>query len=840
MKIALSWLKQYIHLDHSPEKISELLTGCGLEVEGVETFQLVKGGLEGVVVGEVIHCEKHPNSDHLSLTLVNIGKEEPLKIVCGASNVAIGQKVAVATIGTTLYFKEKEITLQKTKIRGEVSEGMICAEDELGLGSSHEGIMILDPEAKVGMPASSYFNILEDVVFSIGLTPNRADATSHIGVARDLVAVLNNFGCSEPQPGNRKSLILPDISEFKRDTQARKISIQVEDTASCPRYSGLTLTGVTVKESPSWLKNKLLSVGLRPINNIVDVTNYVLMETGQPLHAFDADKITGDKVIVKKCQKGTKFTTLDGIERELTGNDLMICNIQEPMCIAGVFGGTKSGVVFETKNIFLESAYFFPTGIRRTARHHGLQTDASFRFERGTDPEITLFALQRAALLIREIAGGVISSDMVDVYPQPVIQKKVELFFNHLDNLIGKKLEPKVVVDILHDLGMKVKLDHDSSTDICYPCPAGWQAPSSIWVSIPPYKTDVTREADLIEEILRIYGYNNIEISSEIKSSISYSRKPDPDKIQNLVSEYLVGNGFMEIMNNSLNPSSYYAGNEWFSLNLCVNILNPISRDLDVLRQTLLFGGLETILYNQNRKAENLRLFEFGNVYRKAISGDKDNSLPAYHEEKHLALFLTGLSNAESWNTKPENIDFFLLKGYIQAILAKLGIVMESLVIDDFRSSMIPEGLCFLSGEEKLVICGFLSESVLKLFDRRQPVLYAEFNWDRVLGQIPKKMLRFRELPKFPEVRRDLALLVDQSVSFNQIKQTVFEAEKKVLKKVGLFDVYEGEKIDAGKKSYAIHLMLQDESKTLTDKEIEKVIQKIIQVLTEKLKVQIR
>ncbi len=833
MKISLSWLRQYIDLDQSPEQISELLTGCGLEVESLETFQSVKGGLKGIVIGEIMECIKHPNSDHLNLTRVNIGQPEFLNIVCGASNVAVGQKVAVATLGATLFFDNKEITLQKTKIRGEVSEGMICAEDELGLGTSHTGIMVLDPAVPAGTLASSYFNVEEDHVFTIGLTPNRSDATSHLGIARDLAAVINNFGCSASASVDRKSLKFPDISGFHPDPEVKKISIEIEDKKACPRYSGLTIQGITVRESPSWLKNKLMAVGLRPINNIVDITNYILMELGQPLHAFDADEISGDQVIVRKYPRGTKFFTLDETERELTENDLMICNTHEPMCIAGVFGGMKSGVSAITKNVFLESAYFHPTGIRKTARHHGLQTDASFRFERGADPGVTVYALQRAALLIREIAGGEIYSEIVDVYPDPILPETIELSFDNLDRLIGKKLDRSVVIDILTDLGMKIQNEPNLGFSKQNPgC--------SIQVNIPTFKTDVTREADLVEEVLRIYGYNNIDVLPEIISSLSYSKKPDPDKIQNIVSDYLADNGFQEMMNNSLSRSAYYSENEYFPFNQCVAILNPISRDLDVMRQTLLYGGLETILYNQNRKAENLRLFEFGNVYRKAAPGEQGNLLPAYHEEKHLVLFLTGLAEPESWNTKGKSIDFFQLKGLIQAIFKKLGIAIGGLKINKSHSSMVQEGLCFSFRDKVLVTCGYLPKSVFHYFDLKQAVLYAEFNWDHVFELISISDIKYKELPKFPEVRRDLALLLDKTVKFDQIEQLAFSIENKLLKKVGLFDVYEGEKIGADKKSYAISLILQDETKTLTDHEIEIVMQKLIKALSEELNIQIR
>jgi len=826
MKISLNWLKQYVHLDQPPEIIAEWLTGCGLEVESLEVFQSVKGGLKGVVIGEVLRCEKHPNADHLSLTLADTGQAEPLNIVCGAPNVAVGQKVAIATLGTTLYFGNKELTLQKTKIRGEISEGMICAEDELGLGPSHSGILVLDPSAKTGTPASAYFNIEEDIVFTIGLTPNRPDAASHIGVARDLVAVINNFGRSEPALTDRRALKIPDISAFSSDSKTKSIDVVVEDAIACPRYSGITISGIVVADSPAWLKNRLTAIGLRPINNIVDIANYILMECGQPLHAFDADKIAGEKVLVKKYPGGTPFKTLDDIERKLTAQDLMICNTREPMCIAGVFGGLNSGVNSGTKNVFLESAYFSPTGIRKTARFHGLQTDASFRFERGADPEITIYALKRAALLIREIAGGEIFSDIVDVYPVPIPSKSIDLSYENLDRLIGKKINRQVVKDILYDLGIQ-------ETGVAVVSPG-------ICVNVPAFKTDVTREVDLIEEVIRIYGYNNIEILPEIRSSLSFSRKPDPDKIENLVSDYLAGNGFQEVINNSLTRSAYYSENEIFSPDRCVNILNPISRDLDVMRQTLLYGGLETILYNYNRKAENLKLFEFGNVYRKAFPEEKGNFLNAWHEEQHLALFLTGLTETENWNTQAKSIGFFELKGYIQAVLLKIGLDVNNLKIRDYQSPLLSEGLCFSAADKELILCGIISKPSLQYFDIKKEVLYAEFNWAKIQSLIPLNDLQYKELPRFPEVRRDLALLIDKSVTFDQIEAVAYQAEKRLLKKVGLFDVYEGEKIAEEKKSYAVSFILQDEAKTLTDQDIEKVMDRLIKMLTEKLNAQIR
>jgi phenylalanyl-tRNA synthetase beta chain len=822
MKISYNWLRQYHTLDSSPDKVAEMLTGCGLEVESIEPFQSVKGGLKGVVTGEVLTCIKHPNSDHLSITTVDIGAAEPLHIVCGAANVAQGQKVAVATIGTTLYMDDKEITLQRTKIRGEVSEGMICAEDELGLGTSHDGIMVLDASTPVGIAASEFFNIEEDIVFTIGLTPNRVDASSHAGVARDLAAVANNFGQSEPIVNGRTEFIIPDVSAFKIDNKSRHVSVTVEDAEACPRYSGLTVSGIKVAESPDWLKNRLLSIGLRPINNIVDITNYVLMEVGQPLHAFDSDRITGNKVVIKKYPKGTRFVTLDNIERELSENDLMISSATEPMCIAGVFGGAKSGVTAETTSIFLESAYFDPRHIRRSSKFHGLQTDASFRFERGANYDITVFALKRAAMLIREIAGGVISSEIVDVYPTRFEPRTVNLTYQNLDRLIGKRLHRSVVKSILSDLGIALISETEAG----------------IRVEIPAFKVDVTREADVIEEILRVYGYNNIELHDEIKSSLSYTPVPDPEKVQNQVSDYLAASGFNEIMNNSLTRMTYYAGNPDFPAEECVKMLNPISRDLDVMRQTLLYGVLESVVYNQNRKTSDLKMFEFGRVY--STRSTKKDPLPGYHEEKHLAMIITGRLQPENWSAGENQSDFYALKGFMSGAITRIGIDMDSFRTEPFQSGLISEGLQFFHNDKPVGILGSVSREVMKAMDCKQPLFYADVNWDTLFSLVPAKNKPFKGIPRFPEVRRDLALVFDQATSFAQIETAAFQAEKKLLKKIGLFDVYEGDKIAAGKKSYALNFILQDEEKTLTDKEIEKSMGKILQAMVTNFNAQLR
>ncbi|MCX6280985.1 MAG: phenylalanine--tRNA ligase subunit beta [Bacteroidetes bacterium] len=831
MKISYNWLRQYIKTELSPEKLAELLTGCGLEVESIEEFHSVKGGLKGVVIGEVLSCTKHPDSDHLSLTTVDIGQANPLKIVCGAPNVAAGQKVAVAGPGTTLYFNEKELTLQKTKIRGEVSEGMICAEDELGLGKDHAGIMVLSPEAKTGRPASEYFGIEHDWVLTIGLTPNRADAASHIGVARDLAAVINNFGRSEPLEKSRLQIQLPDVSAFKQDNDNHVIGITIEDPMACKRYTGLTLTGIKVAESPSWLKNRLNAIGVRPINNIVDVTNFILMELGQPLHAFDTDRITGKDVIVRKYPSGTKFTTLDDVERELGADDLMICSKTEPMCIAGVFGGLNSGVTSDTTSVFLESAYFDPVHIRRTARYHGLSTDASFRFERGADYNITVYAIQRAALLIKEVAGGEISSPVIDVYPKPIGPATVFLSWVNLDRLIGKTLNRQVVRDILTDIGMQVTGNPQSGTE-------------GLEITVPSYKVDVTRDVDVIEEILRIYGYNNVEILPEVRSSMSFTRRPDPDKVRNVVSDYLSANGFNEIMNNSLTRSVYYGLTEDFPIQQCVKILNPISRDLDVMRQNLLYGCLESMIYNLNRKSADLKFYEFGTVYLKA-SG-QDDPVKGYHEESHLSMAITGRSAAENWNSGSGSVNWFDLSGYIQAVFSKLGIGDKAgipgrrIIRKKYSGTVFSNGQIFSVNDKVIGMSGLLSRNILKQFDIKQDVYYGEFDWSSILSMVPVKETQYRELPRFPEVRRDLALLLDETVKFEEIENLAYQTEKKLLKHVGLFDVYEGEKLGKGKKSYAVSFTLRDEEKTLTDKEIDKCMDRLIIAFSNNFKAQVR
>lgn len=833
MKISYNWLKDYVHINLSPEEVGRMLTDCGLEVESIEKYETVKGGLKGIVIGEVKTKEKHPDADRLNLTTVDVGTGTMLNIVCGASNVAVGQKVVVATVGAMLYPTNSEtFEIKKSKIRGQVSEGMICAEDEIGLGTSHEGIMVLNPDAKAGTAAKEYFKIEEDYIFEIGLTPNRADAASHIGVARDLVAVFN-VNAKE----TKQSLQLPDIKKFKADNTDAKIEVIVEDTIACPRYSGLVINNVKVTASPDWLKNRLKSIGVRPINNIVDVTNYVLHELGQPMHAFDADKIKGNKVIVKKLQDKTKFKTLDEVERELSSEDLMICNEKEGMCIAGVFGGIESGVNEETKNIFLESAYFNPVSVRRSSKRHSLKTDASFRFERGTDPAITVYALKRAALLIKEVAGGKISSEIIDIYSTPIENFKVPFSFAKCDSLLGKHIDQEVIKNIITSLG--IEIEHEGN--------------DALLLSVPPYKVDVQREQDVIEEVLRIYGYNNIEIHSELNSSLAFSEKPDKEKIQNVISELLSNNGFSEMMCLSLTKGDYTAKLPSLSADRSVAVMNPLSSDLNVLRQTLLFSGLETIAYNHNHKNGNLKLYEFGKTYMavKGEAGTKparmDESIRSggYIETKHLSLFITGQKYKEGWQSavsaanKNASVDVFDLKNFVNGILERLGI--NNIKLNEYSGDLFSHGLSYSWNKQTLVEFGEISNAIrLKQMDIKIPVFYADFNWDLVIEAVKQTKIRYTEISKFPEVKRDLALLIDKSVSFEQLEQLAYQSEKNILKNVNLFDVYEGDKLPAGKKSYALSFTLQDENATLTDKQIEKIMEKLIKAYQDKVGADIR
>ncbi len=822
MKISYNWLKQYLDFNLSLEELSRLLTDCGLEVESLEPWQSVKGGLKGVVIGEVISCEKHPDADKLSKTTVDIGGGQILPIVCGAPNVAAGQKVVVATVGTIIHKGEESFEIKKAKIRGEVSEGMICAEDELGLGTSHAGIMVLPADAKVGTPAAVYFKVENDFVFEIGLTPNRTDATSHIGVARDIKAVLDNIDFVKKTHGNR-SLNLPSVENFRTENTALDIDVVVEDTAACPRYAGVTVSGIEVKESPVWLKNRLNAIGLRPINNIVDITNYILHETGQPLHAFDAAEIKGGKVVVKKLPKGSKFITLDGNERELSGNDLMICNTEEGMCIGGVFGGIKSGVTEKTKNIFIESAYFDPVHIRKTSKYHDLQTDASFRFERGVDPDMTIYALKRAALLVKEIAGGTISSEIKDVYPQPIPKAKVDVSWTNIDRLIGKPIGHDVIRNILNSLQFKILQENSDGLQL----------------DVPSCRVDVTREADVIEEILRIYGYNNVEIPVKVNSSISHSVKPDPENLLGVAMNYLSSNGFSEIMNNSLTKSVYYENRKDFDAAQSVMILNPLSRDLNVMRQTLLFSGLETILYNLNRKMNDQKLFEFGKVYRITDKNASD-VIKKYDESNQLSLFITGRKDKESWYNQKSEADFNYLKAYTINIMKRIGVDAYSLDHKKTEKEYLSIGLNYFTPKGSLFEIGVVSDGLLKEYDIRQQVLYAEIDWDLVLKLVKGTQNQYKPITKFPEVRRDLALLIDANITFEEIEKIAYRTENKLLRNINLFDVYEGKNIEAGKKSYAVSFILLDEEKTLTDKVIEKTMNRLMEAYQKELNAIIR
>ncbi len=820
MKISYNWLRDYLNTQLSIEELSHVLTDIGLEVEAIEEFESLKGGLKGVVTGEVKTCERHANADKLSVTTVDVGASELLHIVCGAPNVAAGQKVVVATIGTIIYKGDESFEIKKSKIRGELSEGMICAEDELGLGNSHDGIMVLPADVAIGLSAADYFGITRDVVFEIGLTPNRADAASHLGVARDLAAAISARGL-EAYPLEMK---MPDVSAFSVGKVSLPINVVVEDTVACPRYSGLTVSGIKVGSSPEWLANRLKAIGVRPINNVVDITNYVLFEYGQPLHAFDAAAILGNTVVVKKLSEGTPFVTLDEVDRKLGAGDLMICNTNEPMCIAGVFGGTKSGVNENTTAIFLESAYFNPVSVRKTSKLHTLKTDASFRFERGTDPNITVTALKRAAMMIQEICGGEISSDVVDVYPEPVQQKRISLSYDYLNRFVGQEIPVKDIKVILD--GLEISIVDESN--------------EGLELDIPPFKVDVTGIADVAEEILRIYGYNKIDAGEKLNSSISYRQRPDREKLQNLVADFLSSNGFNEILTNSLSSSAYYEGSNWFDEAKNVKILNPLSRELDLMRQTLLFSGLESLAYNLNRRQLDLKFYEFGFVYQLTGANVKANVEKNYLEQKLLALYMTGQSTPESWKNADDKIDFYQLRSFVTAALRKTGIDMNQLK----RAEKIPP--FFATGEvytmnEKPVYClGRLHDKLLKQFGINQPVFYSGIHWDNLLRIIKNHSVTYREVSKFPEVRRDLALVLDKLVKYADLEALAYKTGKQLLKKVNLFDVYEGDKIEAGKKSYALSFILQDENKTLTDKEIDKFMARMADVLEKEAGAKVR
>jgi phenylalanyl-tRNA synthetase beta chain len=815
MKISYNWLKQYIPVDLPPDELADILTNIGLEVESVETFEPVKGGLEGVVIGCVLTCLKHPNANKLWLTTVDVGGEEPLKIVCGASNVKPGQKVPVATAGATLYPGGEAFVIKKSKIRGELSEGMICAEDELGLGTSHDGIMVLDPSAETGSEAASYFRIETDTVFEIGLTPNRIDAASHLGVARDLAAWFSQ----RKGPG----VTWPLLEDFSIDNCDLPVSVEIEESGGCKRYSGITLSGVTVGESPGWLQSRLRSVGLVPINNIVDITNFVLYECGQPLHAFDADRIKGRKVIVKTLPEGTTFTTLDGVERTLLASDLMICNSGEGMCIAGVFGGIHSGITGTTGDIFLESACFDPVYVRRTARHHDLNTDASYRFERGSDPNLTVWALKRAAMLIREIAGGKISSDLVDVYPEPVKDLMVEILYSNINRLIGNPIKPDTIRSIVESLDMVVEVQNEKG----------------MLLRIPPYRVDVQREADVIEEVLRIYGFNRVEIGNVLHSTLSYTEEPDMEKVVNLVAEHLTSNGFYEIKSNSLTRAAYFeTGGEPDPA--VVRILNPLSQDLSCMRRSLLNGGLEAISYNINRKNPDLKLYEFGYCYSQLPEPESNELLDRFRESHHLGLFITGKTTPANWARPVQSASFPYHKGMVDSCLLKTGIDPMNLTTVRGTQSAYAEGMVYMLGRDPLVEFGRVAQSLLEQFDIKQDVFAAEFNWDLLPGILENHRILFRPLSRFQPVTRDFSLLLDRGVTFEVIRRLAFKVEQRLLQRVTLFDVYEGERIEKGKKSYALTFTLLDEEKTLTDKQIDKTMLNLAHAFEMELGAQVR
>ena len=797
MKISYNWLKQFLQVDWEENKTSELLTDLGLEVEGIETKESIKGSLEGILVGEVLTCDQHPNADRLKITTVDLGTGDPVQIVCGAPNVAAGQKVPVATIGTTLYDdKGVGFKIKKGKIRGEESLGMICAEDELGLGTGHDGILILDKKLKVGTPAAEVFNIETDQVFEIGLTPNRADAMSHYGVARDFRAGLIQHGIN-------LELITPSVSDFHVEQRRLRIDVEVENKDLAPRYCGISIVDVEVKDSPEWIQNRLKSIGITPKNNIVDITNYVLHELGQPLHAFDASKIKGNKVIVKTLAQGTKFTTLDEVERELHSEDIMICDAESnPLCIAGVFGGINSGVSKKTRSIFLESAYFNPVSIRKTAKRHALNTDASFRFERGIDINFAKYALKRAAILIKEYANGKIASDVIDFYPEKIEDFQVFLSYESAFRLIGQEIDKETIKNILASLEIKISSETEGG----------------LGLTIPSYRVDVQREADIIEEILRVYGYNNIKFSHKLNTSISFDSNKDVS-LENIVANQLTTLGFNETMANSLTKEEYSSFSENLKSEFNVTMLNPLSNDLKVMRQSLLFSGLESISYNLNRKNNSLKLYEFGKTYHKYEKG--------YQEDKHLTIFVSGARTKDSWTSLTQNSEFFYLKGIVMSILERIGVT--NIKTSPVKSDVFSEGIVLSLGKNKLVEFGVIKKKILKEFGIKQEVLFADFDWTSILSISGKKKIKVSMLPKFPSVKRDLALLLDQKITFKEIYDLAFQSERNLLKDLGLFDVYEGDKLPEGKKSYAVSFVLQDNNKTLEDRQIDKIMQKLQQ-----------
>ena len=831
MNISFKWLKEYVDFDMTPQEVADALTSSGLEVDALEEVQTIKGGLKGLYVGKVLTCEDHPNSDHLHVTTVDLGKGEPQQIVCGAPNVSAGQKVIVADLGCVLYDGDKEFVIKKSKLRGVESNGMICAEDEIGIGTSHEGIIVLPEDAPVGQPAAEYYHLESDWIIEVDITANRADALSHYGVARDLYAWMK-------ARGKKTSLHRPSCDSFAVDHHDLPIEVTIENTEACKRYACVSISDCEVKESPDWLKNKLNVIGLRPINNIVDITNYVMMAYGQPLHCFDADMVTGNHIIVKDKNEGKKFVTLDGEEHVLGEHDLAICNTEEPMCIAGVFGGKGSGTYETTKNVVLESAYFHPTWIRKSARRHGLSTDASFRFERGIDPNGTIYALKQAAILCKELAGGKVSMEIRDEYPNQIENAHVSLQYDYVNSLIGKELGEDTIKEIVTSLEMKILSESADGLEL----------------EVPAYRVDVQRPCDVVEDILRIYGYNNVEIPTQLKSSLVLPEDEDrKHKLENLVAEQLVGSGFNEILNNSLSKLSYYDNNlTSFPMEKTVKVMNPLSADLGVMRQTLLFGGLESILRNVNRKNANLRFFEFGNCYyfnperdaeeqQKLAQNEDGNPIKAYSEEMHLAIWLTGKRVEGSWAHPDEDATFYELKAYVQNVFRRIGIPQGMVVMEKSASDAFDKALVLKNrGGKVFAEMGVVSRKIQKKFDLDRPVFYADLHWNALMKATKKAAVLFTELSKFPSVSRDLALLLDKNIEFAQIEQIARQAEKKLLKSVELFDVYEGKNLPEGKKSYAVNFILQDEQKTLNDKQIDAIMQKLITQLKKQLNAELR
>ena len=820
MEISFNWLKKYVDTKLSAEEIVTILTDIGLEVEDFQKIETVKGGLKGVVVGHVVTCEDHPDSDHLHITTVDVGAEEKLQIVCGAPNCRQGLKVLCATVGSVLYPNggDEEFKIKRSKIRGVESLGMLCAEDELGIGVSHDGIMELPEDAPVGMSAHEYLGVKDDYLIGIGLTPNRIDAASHIGVARDLVAYLRSRG-------EDVKLTLPSVDDFKVDNHDLEIEVVVENQEAAPRYAGVSVTGCQIAPSPEWMQNELRAAGINPKNNLVDITNYVLFELGQPLHAFDADKIEGKKVVVKNCAEGTPFVTLDGVERKLSAEDLMICSAERPMCIGGVFGGLDSGVSDTTVNVFLESAYFNPVSIRRSAKRHGLSTDASFRFERGIDPNIQIYALKRAALLMKELAGGKISSEIIDINPTPATDFEFELSLDRVNSLIGKEIPEHTVRTILEALEVKILSEEGRI----------------LKVAVPPYRVDVQREADLVEDILRIYGYNNVEIPQAVHSTLSYAPKPDKNKLINIAADHLAANGYTEIMSNSLTKASYYEGLTSYKAENSVRIMNPLSADLNVMRQTLLFNTLEAVELNVNHRNADLKLFELGNCYYfDPTIENEENPLARYSEKYRIAIAVTGLDAQPSWNVKGSSASFFTLRATVEKLLRRFGIDIYTLRSEPSQSDLYSDGITYMQGTKPVIELGVVAPALLQKFDLKQAVYFAEIDFELITRAAKKQKIAVEELSKFPEVKRDLALLVDKSVSFAELRNVAMSAEKKLLKRITLFDVYEGDKLPEGKKSYALGFTLEDKNQTLNDKMIEKTMGNIARQLETKTGAQIR